>query len=191
MINLLGAVALLLFGLSQVKDGASRALGARLRTGLATSTKSGGRSFLSGFVATVALQSATATAIMVSAFVERRLIKPRMAQIALLGANFGTAVTAWIVATGIEWVSPFCYCSGSYCTAATPRPVRVPARLWSAWSSCCPPCIYSALQTSSLHLDIPRNLKRINDHIVSVSHPSMDEQGLLDDSRLIPCEPTK
>jgi phosphate:Na+ symporter len=105
-INLFGAVALLLFGLAQVKDGASRALGARLRTGLATGTKSGARSFLSGFVATVALQSSTATALMVSSFVERELIKPRMAQVVLLGANVGTAVTAWIVATGIEWVSP-------------------------------------------------------------------------------------
>ncbi|MGV1963638.1 Na/Pi cotransporter family protein [Agrobacterium sp. 22-222-1] len=106
MINLLGAVALLLFGLSQVKDGATRALGARLRSGLATGTRSSTRSFLSGFAATVALQSSTATALMVSSFVERELIKPRMAQVVLLGANVGTAVTAWIVATGIEWISP-------------------------------------------------------------------------------------
>ncbi|MQB13416.1 Na/Pi cotransporter family protein (plasmid) [Agrobacterium tumefaciens] len=106
MINLLGAVALLLFGLSQVKDGATRALGARLRSGLATGTRSSPRSFLSGFAATVALQSSTATALMVSSFVERELIKPRMAQVVLLGANVGTAVTAWIVATGIEWISP-------------------------------------------------------------------------------------
>ncbi len=70
MINLFGAVALLLFGLAQVKDGVTRAFGARLRTGLATGTRSGGRSFLSGFVATVALQSSTATALMVASFVE-------------------------------------------------------------------------------------------------------------------------
>lgn len=106
MINLLGAVALLLFGLALVKDGATRALGAKLRTGLATGTKGRLRSFVSGFVATVALQSSTATALMVSSFVERQLIKPRMAQVVLLGANVGTAVTAWIVATGIEWISP-------------------------------------------------------------------------------------
>lgn len=106
MINLFGAVALLLFGLAQVKDGVSRAFGARLRTGLATGTRSSVRSFLSGFVATVALQSSTATALMVSSFVERELVKPRMAQIVLLGANVGTAVTAWIVSTGIEWLSP-------------------------------------------------------------------------------------
>ncbi|WP_027229600.1 Na/Pi cotransporter family protein [Phyllobacterium sp. UNC302MFCol5.2] len=112
MINLFGAVALLLFGLAQVKDGVSRAFGAKLRTGLMTSTCSGLRSLLSGFVATIALQSSTATALMVASFVERELVKPRMAQIVLLGANVGTAVTAWIVATGIEWLSPLVILAG-------------------------------------------------------------------------------
>ncbi|MFJ6326969.1 MULTISPECIES: Na/Pi cotransporter family protein [unclassified Rhizobium] len=106
MINLFGAIALLLFGLAQVKEGTSRAFGARLRTGLATGTRNGSRSFASGFVATIALQSSTATALMTSSFVERQLIEPRMAQIVLLGANVGTAVTAWIVAAGIDWLSP-------------------------------------------------------------------------------------
>ncbi|MBB4190881.1 phosphate:Na+ symporter [Rhizobium aethiopicum] len=112
MINLFGAVALLLFGLAQVKDGVSRAFGARLRTGLATGTRGGLRSFLSGLVATIALQSSTATALMTASFVERDLIRPRMAQIILLGANVGTAITAWIVATGIEWLSPLLILSG-------------------------------------------------------------------------------
>jgi phosphate:Na+ symporter len=48
MINLFGAVALLLFGLAQVKDGVSRAFGAKLRTGLASGTRGSVRSFLSG-----------------------------------------------------------------------------------------------------------------------------------------------
>ncbi|MBB2753709.1 UNVERIFIED_ORG: phosphate:Na+ symporter [Rhizobium aethiopicum] len=112
MINLFGAVALLLFGLAQVKDGVSRAFGARLRTGLASGTRGGFRSFLSGLVATIALQSSTATALMTASFVERDLIKPRMAQIVLLGANVGTAITAWIVATGIEWLSPLLILAG-------------------------------------------------------------------------------
>lgn len=106
MINLFGAVALLLFGLAQVKEGVSRAFGARLRTGLSTGTRSGLRSFASGFLATIALQSSTATALMTASFVERDFIKPRMAQIVLLGANVGTAVTAWIVGSGISWLSP-------------------------------------------------------------------------------------
>jgi phosphate:Na+ symporter len=57
MINLFGAVSLLLCGLALAKAGVSRAFGARLRTGLGTGTRSGLRSFVSGFVATIALQS--------------------------------------------------------------------------------------------------------------------------------------
>ncbi|MDR6434300.1 phosphate:Na+ symporter [Brucella pseudogrignonensis] len=112
IINLCGAVALLLFGLAQVKDGVQRAFGASLRSGLARGTSNGARSFVSGFVATIGLQSSTATALMVASFVERDFIQQRMAQIVLLGANVGTAVTAWIVATGIEWLSPLLILSG-------------------------------------------------------------------------------
>jgi phosphate:Na+ symporter len=113
IISLFGAIGLLLFGLSQVKNGVSRAFGSRLRTGLAIGTRSSVRSFVSGFFATLALQSSTATALMTASFVERELIKPRMAQIVLLGANVGTAVTAWIVATGIEWLSPLLILAGT------------------------------------------------------------------------------
>jgi phosphate:Na+ symporter len=123
MINMFGAVALLLFGLVQVKEGVSRAFGTKLRTGLSAGTRSGFRSFFSGFVATVALQSSTATALMVASFVERELVNPSMAQIVLLGANVGTAVTAWIVATGIEWLSPLIILIGIvlYRTSSTAR----------------------------------------------------------------------
>ncbi|CAN7416572.1 Na/Pi cotransporter family protein [Rhizobium sp. LjRoot30] len=112
MINLFGAVALLLFGLRQVKDGVTQAFGLRLRTGLARGTNGSFRSFVSGLLATLALQSSTATALIASSFVERRLIEPRMAQVVLLGANVGTAITAWIVATGIEWLSPLLIITG-------------------------------------------------------------------------------
>ena len=111
-INLFGAVALLLFGLGQVKDGMTRAFGARLRAGLAAGTRGGLRSLIAGFIATVALQSSTATALMVASFVEKDLIVPAMAQIVLLGANVGTATTAWIVALGLGWLSPMLILAG-------------------------------------------------------------------------------
>jgi phosphate:Na+ symporter len=41
-----------------------------------------------------------------------------------------------------------------------------------------------SLRTSSLHLDILRDLKRINAHIVAIAHPILDESGLLIESRL-------
>ena len=41
-----------------------------------------------------------------------------------------------------------------------------------------------SLQTSSLHLDMLRDLKRVNAHLVSVAYPILDENGLLTESRL-------
>lgn len=41
-----------------------------------------------------------------------------------------------------------------------------------------------SLQTSTLHLDILRDLKRINAHIASVAYPILEESGLLKESRL-------
>lgn len=40
------------------------------------------------------------------------------------------------------------------------------------------------LQTSALHLDLLRDLKRINAHLVSVANPILEEAGLLRESRL-------
>jgi phosphate:Na+ symporter len=112
VINILGAVALLLFGLAQVKEGVTLAFANRLKAAIASSTRSDLRSLSSGFVATLALQSSTATALMASSFAERGLIAPRMAQIVLLGANVGTAVTAWLVAAGTEIFAPVLLLTG-------------------------------------------------------------------------------
>ncbi|WOS64309.1 Na/Pi cotransporter family protein [Sinorhizobium fredii] len=112
MVNLFGAVALLLFGLSLVKEGVTRAFGSRLRAGLARGTNGSLRAFATGLVATLALQSSTATALMTASFVEKGLVRSRMAQIVLLGANIGTAMTAWIVALGVGWLAPLFILAG-------------------------------------------------------------------------------
>lgn len=41
-----------------------------------------------------------------------------------------------------------------------------------------------SIETSSLHLDMLRDLKRINAHIASVAHPILDQSGLLIESRI-------
>ncbi|CLQ22273.1 sodium-dependent inorganic phosphate (Pi) transporter [Mycobacterium tuberculosis] len=46
-----------------------------------------------------------------------------------------------------------------------------------------------SMQTSSLHLDMLRDLKRINAHIVSVAHPILSDGGVLSESRLRRAEP--
>lgn len=42
------------------------------------------------------------------------------------------------------------------------------------------------METSSLHLDVLRDLKRIHSHLVSVAYPILEEAGALRDSRLTP-----
>ncbi|UXU75862.1 MULTISPECIES: Na/Pi cotransporter family protein [unclassified Paracoccus (in: a-proteobacteria)] len=105
-LQIAGAVALLLFGLGQVRDGMTEAFGVRLKMILGLGTRSGPRAFLSGLVATLGLQSSTATAVLTASFVQREMIAPRMAQIVLLGANLGTALTALVVSAGLAALSP-------------------------------------------------------------------------------------
>lgn len=105
-VQLAGSVALLLFALRLVRDGIIDAFGVRLKTALGLGTRSGPRAFVSGLVATLGLQSSTATALMTASFVDRDLIRPRMAQVVLLGANVGTALTALVVSAGIEALAP-------------------------------------------------------------------------------------
>jgi len=101
-----GAVALLLFGIGLVRDGATEAFGVRMRMALGLGTRTGPRAFLSGLVATLGLQSSTATALMTANFVDRSMMNERMAQIVLLGANVGTALTAVVVSAGLEAAAP-------------------------------------------------------------------------------------
>lgn len=91
--NILGAVALLLWGLSLVNGGVTSAFGGALRRWL----NSGGNRLSAaglGLVVTVALQSSTATCLMAASFVGRGLLEVVPAQAAMLGANLGTALVA-------------------------------------------------------------------------------------------------
>ncbi len=93
VINILGAVALLLWGLSMISTGVTRAFGGALRRWL-----NAGGSRLSaaaaGLAVTVALQSSTATCLMAASFLSRGLLEVVPAQAAMLGANLGTALVA-------------------------------------------------------------------------------------------------
>lgn len=119
-----GAVALLLFGLGLVREGITTAFGLRLKAALGLGTRTGPRAFISGLVATLGLQSSTATAMLTASFVDRKLIRGRMAQIVLLGANVGTALTALIVSSGLSALAPALILAGVV-TARRKRPALI------------------------------------------------------------------
>lgn len=105
-LQLAGSVALLLFGLSLVRTGVEGAFGMRLKLILGFGTRTSPRAFLAGLLATLGLQSSTATALLTASFAKRALIDGTMAQVVLLGANVGTAMTALALSTGLEAIAP-------------------------------------------------------------------------------------
>lgn len=105
LIDLLGAGALLLWGLRLIKTGVMRAFGASLRLWIAKGTGNRFTAVLSGIMATLALQSSTATAVITASFASSGAIKPRMAQAVMLGANVGTSIAAVILSLDVHWFS--------------------------------------------------------------------------------------
>src|SRR5690606_17652351 len=103
LMELLRAGALLLWGLRMIKTGVMRAFGASLRMWIAKGTGNRFTAVLSGIMATLALQSSTATAVITASFASKGAINPRMAQAVMLGANVGTSIAAVILSLDVHW----------------------------------------------------------------------------------------
>lgn len=105
-LDLVGAAALLLWGLRMIRTGVSRAFGARLRYWLTRATRNRITAFLVGLAATCALQSSTATALMTASFAGRALIAVPMGLAIMLGADVGTSLVAQALTFNMHWLSP-------------------------------------------------------------------------------------
>jgi len=112
LIELVGGIALLLWGVHMVRTGVSRALGAALRDVLRRAAGNRFSAAAAGLFITVPLQSSTATAIITGAFAERRLIGLAAALAVMLGADIGTAVAAQLLAVDLRWLSPVALITG-------------------------------------------------------------------------------
>lgn len=104
LIHLLGAAALLLWGLRLIKIGVLRAYGAVLRRWLSRGADNRITAAFWGFLATLGLQSSTASAVIIASFTARDIIRPRMAQAMMLGANLGTAIVTVVLSADVHWV---------------------------------------------------------------------------------------
>lgn len=107
LLNLLAAIALLVWGTHLVRTGILRAFGANLRNVLAHSVGSRWRALISGLGVTALVQSSTATALIVSAFVGQGLVTLPLALAVMLGADIGTSLMAVALSFDLSWLSPF------------------------------------------------------------------------------------
>jgi phosphate:Na+ symporter len=106
ILNVLGSVALLLWGVRMVRTGLTRAFGAALRRAIAACSRNRVTAFLGGIAVTGLLQSSTATSLLVSSFAGRGLIPLSIAFAVMLGADIGTTIAAQVLSFDLGWVSP-------------------------------------------------------------------------------------
>ncbi len=98
IINLLGGVALFLFGMSLMGDGLKKVAGNRLELLLYRLTGTPLRGVLLGMGVTAVIQSSSATSVMAVGFVNSGVMKLTQAISVIQGALVGTSITGWIIA---------------------------------------------------------------------------------------------
>jgi phosphate:Na+ symporter len=106
LLNLLAAIALLVWGTHIVRTGVLRVFGANLRQILRRSVGTRSGAFIAGIGVTGLLQSSTATALLTSSFVGQGLITSAAALAVMLGADVGTALMAQVLSLKLSWLAP-------------------------------------------------------------------------------------
>ncbi len=106
LLNLLAAVALLVWGTHLVRTGVLRVFGANLRKILVHSMRNRFSAALSGIGVTALVQSSTATALMTSSFVGQGLVTLPAALAVMRGADVGTALMSVLFSADLSWLSP-------------------------------------------------------------------------------------
>jgi phosphate:Na+ symporter len=112
LLNLLAAVALLVWGTHMVRTGVLRVFGANLRSLLARSMGNRFSAALSGIGVTALVQSSTATSLMTSSFVGQGLITLPAALAVMRGADIGTALMSVLFSVDLSWLSPLLIFTG-------------------------------------------------------------------------------
>lgn len=97
IVSLLGGLALFLYGMSMLGSGLEKLSGGRLEQTLEKLTNNVFKGVLLGALVTGAIQSSSATTVIVIGLVNARILKLRQAIGIIMGANIGTTVTAHIL----------------------------------------------------------------------------------------------
>src|SRR5439155_22366066 len=105
LIDLAGAVALLIWGVHMVQTGVTRAFGPQLRRALGYAFANRPKAFLAGLGVTAILQSSTATGLMVTSFAAGGLVDLVPALAVMLGANVGTTLIVQVLSFNVSEVS--------------------------------------------------------------------------------------
>ncbi len=96
---LIGSIGLFLYGLKLMSEGLQKIAGENLRNIHASITRNRFTAMLSGVLITAMVLSSSTTMVMTMSFVNGGLITLAESLAVVLGANLGTTLTTWIIAT--------------------------------------------------------------------------------------------
>ena len=100
--KVLGALALLIYGMKVMSEALQKMAGSQLRHILGAMTTNRFTGMLTGMFVTCAVQSSSATTVMTVSFVNAGLLTLAQAISVIMGANIGTTLTAWILSLGFN-----------------------------------------------------------------------------------------
>jgi phosphate:Na+ symporter len=106
LLDLMGGVALLLWGLHMVHSGIVRAFGPHLRRFLGTALRNRYLAFAAGALATALLQSSTATGLMTASLASGGSVSLVSALAIMLGANVGTTLIVQVLSFNVSAIAP-------------------------------------------------------------------------------------
>ena len=97
ILNLLGGIALFLFGMHTLSASLEKLAGGKLETWLEKATSRPIKGVVPGAIITAVIQSSAATTVMIIGFVNSGLMKLSQAIGVIMGANIGTTATSWLL----------------------------------------------------------------------------------------------
>ena len=103
VLQLLGSIALLIYGMKVMSEALQKMAGPQLRNMLGAMTTNRFSGVLTGALVTVAVQSSAATTVMTVSFVNAALLTLGQAISIIMGANIGTTMSAWIMSAGFSF----------------------------------------------------------------------------------------
>ena len=112
ILDLMGGVALLLWGLHMVQSGISRAFGSDLRWLLSHALGNRFAAFAAGLGLTALFQSSTATGLMAASFAAERTLPLVTALAIMLGANVGTTLIVLALSFNVAAAAPILFVLG-------------------------------------------------------------------------------
>ncbi|TIR17905.1 MAG: Na/Pi cotransporter family protein [Mesorhizobium sp.] len=121
LLHLAGAVALMLFATRMVKTGVERAYGDVLRHKLRATMRNPVMAVLTGCGLAVALQSSTAVTLLVGSFAGAGIVSGAAGQLAVRGAEIGSALVAKLLTFDLTLLVPLCLIAGTVMFMATER----------------------------------------------------------------------